>query len=168
MPPLRTIAAMPDQPMQQYRGAVILCDHLDQMLNGKWAIVGTFTSILVRTPVHRFSQGLALYLRFQVEQTGRHPVAIRLLSRDAPTAPPILQTAFEAEVADVNSPTEIGARLPPFSVRCPVDPATVKAGQQVAVGFAIWVDVGGCALASTPLTVVFGGPLEPPRSEIQV
>lgn len=159
---------MPDQPMQQYRGAVILCDHLDQMLNGKWAIIGTYTNLLVRTPVHRFSQGLALYLRFQVERTGRHPVSIRLLSRDgAPTAAPILQTRFDADVSDVHSPAEIGARLPPFSLRCPVDPASVQPGQQVPARFTIWVEVGGCLLATTPLTVIFAGPLEPPRNEAQ-
>ncbi len=151
---------MPDiSPMQINRGAVILCDHLDQMANGKWLIVGTYTRLMASQPTWTFPSGLAIYLRFQVEQTGSYDVTIRLILLDRPpTSPPVIRNDFKAQVLDVHHPVEMGIRTPPFTVHFPGDFNALQPGQAVPVRFAIWAEVGGCELSSTPLTVVFSKP----------
>jgi hypothetical protein len=145
--------------MQVNRGAVILCDHLDQMANGKWLIAGTYTRLLANQPNCHFATGLAIYLRFQVEQIGTYDVTVKLILLDkSPTSPPVIRNDFKATVSDVHHPVELGIRTPAFTVHYPGDFAALQPGQSVPVRFAIWAEVGGCELASTPLTVVFSKP----------
>ncbi len=139
--------------MNEVRGAVILCDHLDQMQNGKWLIVGTYTRRIANGDTVDFPTGAKLYIRFQVERTGTHAVELLFIDREKPSnAEPILRIAVNVEVHSIDTPAEFSIVTQPFTIARPADRPH---GIPVVSTFTWLAKVGEHELASCPLIIQF-------------
>ena len=139
--------------MNEVRGAVILCDHLDQMQNGKWLIVGTYTRLMTKAEVVHFSTGAKLYVRFQVEHTGAHALELLFIDRDQPSnSEPIMRIGVNVEVHAIDSPTEFSIVTQPFTISRPAG----RSRDATVVSTFTWLaKVGDHELASCPLIIQF-------------
>ena len=143
--------------MRESRGTVILCDQLYPTIGGKWVIAGTYTNYLADLGAQHvdFIHGLNVYLRFQVERTGKYPCELLLVNRAlASNLPAIQRLEVRIAVTDPLAPVEIGCVLPPFRVRCPNTP-DVPVDTAIGVALLVWLKVDGEDVATCPLNVIF-------------
>lgn len=145
--------------MHAARGAVILAEYVQPMLNGRWLIGGTLTGVVCQRQVCEFPAGLSAYVRFQVERAGSYPVSTVLVVRNAsPTAPPLVDVRAEVQVRDPNEPVQMAVPLPPFRVECPLALPAIPPGQESVVHLSVLTLVGDQALAGSPLRISFRPP----------
>jgi len=144
----------PNYPMDPVRGAIIMCDHLDQMQNGKWLIVGTHQRWYVRGDILDLPKGINLYLRFQREKSGPFQGALKLVARDLSSLlPPLLEISFEGVVKDPNLPVEVGFATPAVSFARPNDEN--KSHDPLVLTYTWLLKVDGHDVASAPLIIQY-------------
>ena len=154
------------KPMLDHRGAVILCDYIDRMQNGKYLLVGTHTH-LICFDEQLIHPGLLCYVRAQVERQPpsgeQHRLVVQLISRDAaPNQEPIQRVEVHLRPpATPNEPLELPIRLPPMRVACPVPVVQLGDDEAIGLSYTVWAEMDGTTLASCPLNIIFRRP--PPQ-----
>lgn len=154
-----------DQPTNEIRGTIILCDHLYFTDDKKYIIAGTYTTWRVGSgkDMIDFHAGIFVYGRIQVERAGQYKGSVKLIHKAMPPGTaPIQEFDLYVDMRDPLTPFEFGCQLKPFTVDCPEDLSNAPEGSAFGVRLGLWLEIEGKSIASCPLNVIFSSSARSP------
>ena len=147
------------QPTKDYRGTIIICDHLYRTTEDKWVIAGTYNTLVShRDHVHL---ELPLYIRLQAMDVGNFQCKIKIIDRARlSTEKALMETSISFDVKNPNDTIEIGLTTPAFDVRRPAEWNDLPPGRAIQYALTIWLQADNMQgkafdLASATLRIIF-------------
>ena len=152
----------PNQPMNEIRGTLILCDNVYRTDQGKWVIAGTYaqwqtTQDALTLPF------LHAYVRLQFEHPGTYQCQLTMVDKaQPPQSVPMLSAQFDVSQPSSNPPVfEMGLQLPELRIQAPVPFSQRPPGSLIILHTQLWLRVRQTEIASCALDFHFAGPPVP-------